>query len=102
MSERDWDAEAATMASYVTENLPDRRRGVIEGRQSRVSVVFGRDPGRDPAEVLDEVARIRDALDRQGIRVLGFAAPEDGATWALLVESEEIPLLEEIVADPDS
>jgi hypothetical protein len=98
MSDLDWNAEAGVMAEYVVQNLADRPRGAIEGRQSRVSVVFGNESGRDPQDVQDEVARIRDRLDQEGIRVLGFAAaPGDGETWAMIVESEDLPRLEEIV-----
>ena len=98
MSEQDWNAEAEAMAQYVAENLSGTPRGAIEGRQSRVSILFGNEAGRDPAEVQDEVARIRDDLDQQGIRVLGFAAaPGDGETWAMIVESEDIPLLDDLV-----
>jgi hypothetical protein len=101
MSEQDWNAEAKSMAQYVSENLADRPRGAIAGRQARVSVVFGNEAGRDPAAVQDEVARIRDLLDQEGIRVLGFAvATGDGETWAMIVESEDIDLLEELVSEP--
>jgi hypothetical protein len=98
MSEQDWNAEAEAMAQYVAENLSDTPRGAIEGRQSRVSIVFGNEDGRDHTAVQDEVTRIRDDLDQQGIRVLGFAAaPGDGETWAMIVESEDIPLLNDLV-----
>ena len=98
MSERDWNAEAEAMARYIAENLPDQPRGAIAGRESRVSVVFGNESGRDPAAVQDEVTRIRDSLDEEGIRVLGFAAaPGDGETWAMIVESEDLALLEDLV-----
>ena len=98
MSEHEWNAEAEAMAQYAAEEWPGTTRGVIEGRQARVSVVFGNEAGRDPAEVRDEVARIRDILDQEGIRLLGFAvAPGDGETWAMIVESEDIPLLNELV-----
>jgi hypothetical protein len=103
MSERDWNAEAQEMAVHVAGNLAGQTRGVIEGRQARVSVVFGNEPGRDPGEVENEIAGIRDALAQEGIRVLGFAtAPGDAATWAMIVESEDIPMLEEIVGAPES
>ena len=70
----------------------------IAGRESRVSVVFGNESGRDPAAVQDEVTRIRDSLDEEGIRVLGFAAaPGDGETWAMIVESEDLALLDDLV-----
>ncbi len=63
-----------------------------------MSVLFGNEAGRDPAAVQDEVARIRDGLDQEGIRVLGFAtAPGDGETWAMIVESEDLPLLDDLV-----
>jgi hypothetical protein len=101
MSEQDWNAEAEAMAQYVAENLADQPRGAIPGRLTRVSVVFGNERGRDPAAVQDEVARIRDILDQEGIRVLGFAvAPGDGENWAMIVESEDLELLEEIVGEP--
>lgn len=100
LGEIDWDAEAGLMAEYVAQNVSDRTRGAIEGRQSRVSVVFGKESGRDPRAIDDEVARIRESLDQEGIRVLGFAAaPGDGETWAMIVETEDLPLLEEIVGE---
>jgi hypothetical protein len=98
MSGQDWNAEAEAMIQYVAENLSDTPRGAIPGRQSRVSILFGNEGGRDPAAVQDKVARIRDDLDQQGIRILGFAAaPGEGETWAMIVESEDIPLLDELV-----
>ena len=101
MSELDWNAEAEAMAQYVAENLADQPRGAIPGRQTRVCVVFGNELGGDPPAVQDEVTRIRDQLEQEGIRVLGFAAvPGDGATWAMIVESEDLGLLEEIVSEP--
>ncbi len=101
MSEQDWNAEAVAMAQYVAENLADQPRGAIAGRQTRVSVVFGNEGRRDPAAVQDEVSRIRDMLDEQGIRVLGFAtAPAEGETWAMIVESEDLDLLEDLVSEP--
>jgi hypothetical protein len=101
MSEQDWNSEAEAMAQYVAENQADRSRGAIEGRQTRVSVVFGNESRRDPAAVQDEVARIRDLLNQEGIRVLGFAvAPGDGETWAMIVESEDLDLLQELVSGP--
>lgn len=100
MADFDWNAEAMVMAEYVAQNLADRPRGVIPGRQARVSVVFGNESGRDPQAIDNEVARIRDGLDAEGIRVLGLgAAPGVGETWAMIVESEDIPLLEEIVGE---
>jgi hypothetical protein len=101
MSQQDWSAEAEAMAQYVAENLADRPRGAIPGRQTRVSVVFGNETGRDPAAVQDEVARIRDILDQEGIRVLGFAlVAGDGETWAMIVESEDLDVLEDLVGEP--
>jgi hypothetical protein len=101
MSKHEWNAEAEAMAQYVAENLAGQPRGAIPGRQTRVSVVFGNEGRRDPAAVQDEVARITGLLDDQGIRVLGFGtAPGDGETWAMIVESEDIDLLEDTVAEP--
>ncbi len=100
MSEQDWNAEAAAMTRHVTEHFPDITRGAIAGRQSRVSVVFGQEAGRDPAAVQDEITRVRDMLDREGIRILGFAqGTGDGETWAMIVESEEVELLNELLGD---
>ena len=101
MSEQDWNAEAEAMAEYVAENLADQPRGAISGRQARVSVVYANEARRDPAAVQDEIARIRDMLDAEGIRVLGCASPPgDGLTWAIIVESEDLELLEELVSEP--
>jgi hypothetical protein len=100
MIDYDWNAEAEAMARYVAENLAGTPRGAVAGRQARVSVVFGNEPGRDPAAIQDEVARIRDSLDEEGIRVLGFgAAPGAGETWAMIVESEDVILLDDLVRD---
>ena len=103
MSEYDWNAEAEVMADQIARDRPDRARGAIVGRQSRVSVLFGNEPGKDPASVQEELASIRDALDQQGIRILGFAtAPSDSLIWAMIVESEDLALLDELVRGPDS
>lgn len=100
MIDYDWNAEAEAMARSIAENPPDRSRGAVAGRQARVSVVFGKESGRDPAAVQDEIARIRDSLDEEGIRVLGLGvAPGDGETWAMIVESEDIPLLEDLLGE---
>lgn len=100
MSEQDWNAEAGAMARHVAEQFPEITRGAIAGRQSRVSIVFGQETGRDPAAMQDEIARIRDMLDREGIRILGFAqGAGDGETWAMVVESEDVELLNELLGD---
>jgi hypothetical protein len=100
MSELDWNAEAEVMARHAAEHCRDVARGVMTGRQSRVSVLFCNEASRDPAAVQDEVGRIRGVLDEEGIRVLGFAvAPEDGETWAMLVESEDVEMLNEIMIE---
>jgi hypothetical protein len=98
MSESDWNAEAEAMALHVAENLSPVPRGVLSGRQSRVSVVFGNDRELDPLAAQQEVSRIRDALEQAGIRVLGFGVvPDDDLTWAMIVESEDVALLNELV-----
>ena len=98
MGESDWNAEAEAMARYVAENLPHVPRGVLPGRQSRVSIIFGNEGDRDPPAVQDEVSRIRDSLDEAEIRVLGFGSDVGNEqTWAMLVESEDLALLEELV-----
>jgi hypothetical protein len=101
MSEQDWNAEAEAMARYVADNLAGQPRGAIPGRQTRVAVLFGNEGRQDPAAVQDEIARIRDMLDEEGIRVLGFAlAPGDRETWAMIVECEDLGRLEELVSEP--
>jgi hypothetical protein len=98
MGESDWNAEAEAMALYVAENLCDVPRGAIAGRQSRVSVVFGNEGERDAPAVQEEVSRIRNLLEAAGIRVLGFGVvPDDDRTWAMIVESEDIALIDELV-----
>jgi len=98
MGESDWNAEAEAMAQYVSENLPDVPRGAVEGRQARVSIVFGNDPDRDPPAVQAEISRVRDALDQAGIRILGFGVDlENGHTWAMIVESEDLPMLNDLI-----
>jgi hypothetical protein len=98
MSASDWNAEAEAMAQYVAENLSHEPRGVLEGRQSRVSIVFGNEGDRKPPEVQEDVARIRDALDQAGIRVLGFGVePGNSSTWAMIVESEDLARLDELI-----
>jgi hypothetical protein len=98
MSESDWNAEAVVMAQYVAANITQVHRGALEGRQSRVSVLFGNDSRMDPPMVQDEVSRIREALEQVGIRILGFGLdPEQSHTWAMIVESEDLPLLNDLV-----
>ena len=69
-------------------------RGVKPGCRSSSAT----SPAGTPQRSEDEVARIRESLDEEGIRVLGFAAaPGDGETWAMIVESEDLALLEDLV-----
>jgi hypothetical protein len=101
MGESDWNAEAEAMARYVAENLAHVARGAIPGRQSQVSIVFGNEGARDPQAVQDQVSRIRDSLDQAGIRVLGFGSDlGNEQTWAMVVESEDLALLNELVGAP--
>ncbi|MHB1559856.1 MAG: hypothetical protein ACYC61_20600 [Isosphaeraceae bacterium] len=100
MSDQDWNVEAEAMTRHVAEHFPDMTRGAIAGRQSRVSVVFGKETGRDPVAVQDEISRIRDMLEREGIRILGLAqSADDGETWAIIVESEDVELINELLGD---
>src|SRR5262249_20221448 len=101
MGESDWNAEAEAMARYVAENLAHVPRGVLPGRQSRVSIVFGNEGDRDPPAAQDEVSRIRDSLAQSGIRVLGFGSElGNEQTWAMIVETEDLALLNELVDAP--
>ncbi len=100
MSDLDWNAEAEAMARHAAQHFPDISRGAIAGRQSRIAVVFANESGRDPAAVQDEIMRIREVLDQESIRILGFAEPAgDGKTWAMIVESEDVELLNELLSD---
>jgi hypothetical protein len=99
MNESDWDREAVAMAEHVAANFSEVPRGALAGRQARVSVVFGNDRSPAAGTREDEVARIRAALDDAGIRILGVGLdPESGSTWAMIVESEDVPMLNDLVA----
>jgi hypothetical protein len=99
MAQHDWDAEAAAMAQFVAENVSHIRRGVMLGRQSRVSVVLGNDPKLDPPAVQDEVSAIAAALEQAGIRILGFGVdPAQSHAWAMIVESEDLALLDDLLS----
>lgn len=99
MGESDWNAEAEAMARSVAEQFPDVPLGVIEGRQARVSIVFGNPRAQEPAAVQAEVSRVREVLDQAGIRILGFGTDlENQSTWAMVVESEDVAMLSGLVS----
>jgi hypothetical protein len=98
MTESDWNAEAEAMAQEIAQIRSQVPRGAVPGRHARVSIVFGNGPDMDPASVQDEVSRTRDALDQAGIRILGFGVdPGNAQTWAMIVESEDVPMLNDLV-----
>ena len=98
MGESDWNAEAEAMAQEIAKILSHVPRGAVPGRRSRVSIVFGNDPDMDPPAVQAEVSRLRDVLDQAGIRILGFGVdPGNAHTWAMIVESEDIAMLNELI-----
>ncbi len=86
------------MARHVAANGPRAPLGAIEAREARVSVVFGNDPDLSAPEQKDEVTRVQEVLADAGIRVLGFGQDEEnGYTWAMIVESEDIPMLNDLI-----
>jgi hypothetical protein len=98
MTAHDWNLEAATMAEHIAANGPRAPLGATVGRQARVSVVFGNDPERSAPELQDDVSRVQQTLEEAGIRILGFGQDlENGYTWAMIVESEDLPLLNDLI-----
>jgi hypothetical protein len=105
----DWNEEAVKMAQYVGSKMMSAHRGAMPWRQTGISVVFGNDdydqvneddpegPRGDP-KTKAEVARVREAIEGPGGKVLGFGVdPSDGYSWAMLVENDDVEILNLIV-----
>ena len=98
MDENDFNAEATTMAKYVSDTSFDTERGAIPYYRAGVFVAFGNDSYADDQRSKDEVYRLREALNRHGSKILGFGTdPRDGYTWAMLVETRDIEILHAFV-----
>jgi hypothetical protein len=96
--EIDWDAEAVAMAVYVGDHLFSAHRGAMPWRQVGISVVFGNDGYRYDLRTKEEVETVRGVFKARGIKVLGFGVePEEGYSWAMLVDSDDAPTLNAIV-----
>lgn len=94
----DWNAEAATMAGYVADNMFEAHRGAMPWKQEGITVIFGNDGyGRDN-RAKQEVALVREYLAKVGIRVLGFGVnPKNNYSWAMLVQSRACDDLNKLV-----
>src|SRR4051812_42551482 len=78
------------MARYVRDNMFEAHRGAMPWKQDGVTVIFGNDGYDQDDRVREAVSRVRAALNRDGIEVLGFGVePEEGYSWAMLVGSHD-------------
>jgi hypothetical protein len=94
----DWDEEAVAMARHVGTHMFSAHRGAMAWRQTGISVVFGNDDYADDPRSKDEVTRVKDWLNELNIKVLGFGIdPDDGYSWAMLVETSDIRMLNDLV-----
>ena len=96
--EHDFNSEAASMAQYVSDSSFDIERGAILDYRAGVCVAFGNDGFAGDQRSKDEVHRVSDALNRLGIKILGFGTdPRDGYSWAMLIETSDIEMLRTLV-----
>jgi hypothetical protein len=90
MSAVNWSDEAVRWSANIVRSRPQRHRGARESGYPGVSVVFGPDV---------EYERIKRQLDgaRIGILGTGHSRVTEGYTFAMLVESADVPMLSELV-----
>jgi hypothetical protein len=94
----DWDVEARVVANRVYDGMFEAHRGAIPSRVIGYSTLFGNDGYSSDQRSRDEVENVRAVLAWEGIDELGFGTSgEDGYTWAMVVRSDELDLLTEIV-----
>jgi hypothetical protein len=94
----DWDAEAVAMSRHVGTHMFSAHRGAMPWRQTGISVVFGNDDYADDPRSKDEVSKVKDWLTERNIKMLGFGIdPDDGYSWAMLVETSDIRMLNDLV-----
>jgi hypothetical protein len=98
MAEIDWQAEATAAANFAFAEMFEAHRGAIPWRDLGVSVAFGNDGYTQDERSQRDVVVLRDLLAGVGLVELGFGTdPEDGYTWALLVQTADHELLNELV-----
>jgi hypothetical protein len=100
MPQIDWNAEAAAMARHVNEEMMSAHRGAMPWLQVGISVVFGNDgySCSEDQRAKDEVDRVRRTLEDLGVKILGFAvSPGEGYSWAMLVETDHLEMLSDLV-----
>ena len=64
-AKNDWNAEAATMAQYVFDNMFEAHRGAMPWNQEGISVVFGNDGYGKDDRAKNEVAMVRKYLEEK-------------------------------------
>jgi hypothetical protein len=90
----DMPAIAVQAAQYATDNLFEEHRGAM--RWKGQVAIFGND-GYETEETKLEVTILRQHLEEKGIQELGFGVADDGYTWAMIVDSENLDLLKGLV-----
>jgi len=97
-AKNDWNAEAATMAQYVFDNMFKAHRGAMPWKQEGISVVFGNDGYDKDDRAKNEVAMVRKYLEEKGISILGFGVgSSNGYSWAMLVQTRAHKELRKLV-----
>jgi hypothetical protein len=97
-AKNDWNAEAATMAQYVRDNMFEAHRGAMPWKQEGISVAFGNDGYSKDDRAKSEVARVREYLQERGLPILGFGVDStEGYSWAMLVQTQAHKKLRKLV-----
>jgi hypothetical protein len=98
MPQFDWDAEARADANRAHQELFEAHRGAIPSRMIGFATLFANDGHGHDQRSRDEVEYVRAALASEGVKELGFGTSgEDGYTWAMVVRSDGLDRLTELV-----
>jgi hypothetical protein len=83
---------ASMLAMYVKKNLETTNRGAMLIRcindGAMVAAVFGNDNYIGDAQTRREVELVRQQLTQGSVEELGFGLSPDGATWTILVRTD--------------
>ncbi len=98
-SVENWTDEAAKAAVYAAERRCSEHHGAMPWAEPGIAAVFGNDGYRNNFAAQAIVGLFREKMRSSGIRVLGFGLDQDGNTWALLVESDDVQFLRQTALD---
>ena len=73
-------------------------RGAFPWQEPGCAVAFGNDGYGQSQEARNEVQRLRELCEEEGLDILGFGLdPDDDYTWVMLVGTDDADLLDDLV-----